>query len=241
MPFFGSHAGAAGQAVTGIPVDITFLDVDAINSSLTTFNHSVDLGNPGFDRLVTVGVGGLGSSSPITISSVTIAGVSATIHTQGNIAYAPGFGNAVVGGIASAVIPAATTGSQTVSVVYSAGLFDATCGAWQVLNANTTPLDAQTDTANALSAGPTLNCVADGGLIGHGSLQAQSPGPVTTWTADGVDPIEDYDQASANANRWRSGCRKTPTPLDATHQLTATAASGTNPGLTISGVSFQPG
>jgi hypothetical protein len=118
---------------------------DTANRTTYSFSN-VSIGTASSDRIVVLGISGV-SVSEGSVSSVTIGGTEATIHTQ------------VSNGqtcIASLVVPSGTT--ATIGVTYSAGRGNCTVYVWTIKQASSSsPLSVDSQTNSTSSTSITLD------------------------------------------------------------------------------------
>ncbi len=174
---------------------LTDQEVDA--TDLTTYTFSTkSFGTATSDRIVVVGIAARSSTGSITISSVTIGGVSATVRAS---AINAGSGTEFAS-IYTASVPTGVTGD--VVIVFSGGMQRCAVMIYRMVGASSAvPNDSQTDTTltgQVLSV--SMNCPANGVIIGAG-FSASGGTAASTWT--GI--TEDADAAlETAANNYTS-------------------------------------
>jgi len=144
--------------------------VDA--TDLTTYTFStIDIGTAGSNRHVIVGVVARNGTANRTISSATIAGVSASIAADGS-------GGNTEAGILIAAVPTGTTG--TISITFSAGQLRCGIAVWAAYD-----LTSATAFASLATSSTTLdiNTPADGIIV------AVSMGVSTTPVWSGITEV----------------------------------------------------
>lgn len=143
---------------------------DTANATTYTFS-SQNLGTADADRYIAVGIVARGTS-PVTVSSATIGGVSATISVQ-TTNTTPGYN---IAAIIIAAVPSGTTGD--IVVTFSAGVLRCGIAAYRLVGIDSiTPADTGTSVANAPTT--SLDIAANGVGIGMAMTQAST---TTTWT-----------------------------------------------------------
>jgi hypothetical protein len=175
---------------SGSSASITYTDKgeDSVNRTTYTFSTK-SLGSAAADRKIIVGVSAGGSSSGVTLNSVTVGGISATqivATTDGeNMAQ-----------IWVASVPTGATGN--VVLTFSTDKGRCGIGLWAMYGASSTATDTGFATANPSS--DTLNISAGGVAVGVYSL-SQSTDRTTTWT----NLTEDYDAVVESGGGTHSG------------------------------------
>lgn len=153
---------------------VSFLHTTVSTADTNAYTFSAeDLGAAASDRNIIVTIMSRSTTGGITISSVTIGGVSATITGQTNA----GAGPSNVGGIVIAEVPTGTSGD--IVVTFSASMLR--CGIGVYRATGLTSINASdSDSTNALAApSVSLDVPANGFVIG-GAATATST--TTTWT-----------------------------------------------------------
>lgn len=174
--------GAAGDWSPQLSVVAT----DDSSSNLDEYTFAgVDFGEAATNRLLIIAVAGGSTSTAIPLSSITIGGVSATIHVQSDQS-----GNTRNGhvGIASATVPTGTSG--TIVVTWNGGfggtMVDMAFALYRVTGLlSTTP----TDTVSDSGASPSLliDRASNGFIVGAASAAS---GTVVTWPSPMVSDIQ---------------------------------------------------
>lgn len=178
----------AGRAVT-----ITFTDSVADASDLTTYTFSGrSLGVAAPDRTIVVGAVGAGAAAR-TVSSVTVAGISATIQVQ------EGSATGATTCLATALVPTGTTGD--IVVTFSGGVVRAAIGIWRARDAN---VIVDTGTSTADPSTDTININAGGAVFGAAITNAASS---YSWT----NLTELYDQDIDGGTRGSFASEMFPT------------------------------
>lgn len=173
----------AGAAAAGGP-DLSVVSSGDNASNISTYIFSsVPFGAAASDRLLIVALGGGSSANGMTLDSVTIGGVSATIHVQDNNTGNTRNGHAA---IASALVTAGTSGDVVINWTGPSFMLDTAYALYRVTGlVSTTP----TDTATASGASPTMNIdrANQGFIIAAGSAQGAS---FNTWPSPMVTDID---------------------------------------------------
>lgn len=177
--FPGAVAGPSGPDLS-----VVSTGADATNTDIYTFS-SVTFGAAASDRLLIMALGGGSSSNGVTLGSVTIGGVSATIHAQANNTGNTRNGHAAV---VSALVPSGTSGDIVVTWIptFEAFMLDMAYALYRVTGlASATP----TDTATASGASPTMSIDRAnlGFIVAAGSAQGASS---NTWPSPMVTDID---------------------------------------------------
>lgn len=164
-----------GMLITGLnaatgTVDVVYRDVDGTNGATSSRTYTaMDLGTAASDRRIIVGVGSRAASA-ITVTSVTVQGISATQI----VAVANGNTNA---DIWLASVPTGTTGD--VVITFSASSARQGCAVWSMTGASS---GTAHDTGSSTAANPTdtINCPANGAIVGF-VFNGTNSG-TSTWT-----------------------------------------------------------
>lgn len=204
-----------------MPVSISYLQTPTSTTDASSYTFSAQsIGTAASDRYIAVAVAGRIAAASLTISSVTIGGVSATIvKQQSSTGAASGATATTCVGIAIAAVPTGTTGD--VVVTFSATSLRCICSMWRLSNTTSgTANGSQSSTATPPSAG--VGITTDGAAIGMVAA-GFTVTPTVSWT----NLTSQYD-ASTEALRVSS----------ASDALT-TAETRTITG-TFSGTVFEP-
>lgn len=151
---------------------LTYLQSTNSPSDLTTYTFSSqNLGTAASDRYIIVAVGARKSGATTSISSVTVAGITATqvIQQANNVT------NTNIAGIYIAAVPTGTTGN--VVVTFGAGMVRCAIDTYRATGINPTAFDALASIAGNPSV--ALDIPANGGAIGFGATAAATS---ATWT-----------------------------------------------------------
>lgn len=143
----GAVAGPAGPSLSVVSAG------DSANNAVEYTFSSVSFGAAATDRLLIIAVGGGSSAGPFVLESVTIGGISCTIHAQANNSGNTRNGHAAV---ASAAVPTGASGDVVVTWTDLGGdsMLDMAYALYRVTGLqSTTP----TDTATASGGSPTMN------------------------------------------------------------------------------------
>ncbi len=179
----------AGGAV--VDVTISYRTQSSSTSDLSTYTFStLDIGTAG-TRHVVVGVVSSGTSP--SISSVTVAGVSATAMielAESNLKI----------GLWIASVPTGTTGD--VVVTHTSSMLRCGVIVWAVYDiTSTTPTATASDSAPALSQSLTINA----GGVGIGLADGYQNGSTASWTWTGLTEDIDVDFADGANHDAMSG------------------------------------
>jgi hypothetical protein len=213
MPFAPSSAAPP-------PPSLEFR-VSAVDATdLTTYTFStVDIGVADSTRRVIVGVAGAAGAAR-TLSSATIGGVSATIHTN--------LSSADHSSLISVLVPTGTT--ATIVLTFSGGMISAGIGVYRLINETvSTPHATATDTT--LSAGvlsTTIDVPSNGALVAVCKGFAAISPPTYTWSG----ATERYDQTVESADS-HSGASETGLGSETGRTVSATL-TGLGPSGTLS-------
>lgn len=161
-------------------VTASFLQGASDASNLTTYTFATqNLGTAAGGRYIAVGIGARGTNSGLTISTVTIAGVSATETIQ--VTNSASSNN--VSGIYIAAVPTGTTGD--VVVTFSVGVLRCAIQMYRLVGIDSITA-SDTGTSTALDPTTSIDVPAGGVAIGAANC---SNATTATWT--GI--TEDYD------------------------------------------------
>lgn len=173
----------------GGPASVVYTDNGVSSGSVSSFTFSArNLGTASSDRKIIVATVGLGNSA--TLSSVTVAGVSATVSfTVANV------------GIAIVSVPTGATGDVVVN--WSAAENTVTIGVWAAYGlGSTTPTDTGSSVADPFT--DTLNVSAGGIAVGLAHIDATGgSAPTFTWT--GLAEVFDGAGSSPASGQAHSG------------------------------------
>lgn len=170
------------------PINLTYVAnaADTTNASSYTFS-SQSFGGEDARRFVLVGLNARAAGA-VTISSVTIGGVTATpLVTVTN----SGGGDSSITAIYGSLVPTGTTGS--VVVVASASLNRCNIGIWRLIANSMTPHATYSSTANNPSV--SMNVPANGFAIGR--AQSIGSSPTATW-AGLTESFDTVTEATGN-------------------------------------------
>jgi hypothetical protein len=173
-------------------VVITLVDDSADDTDLTTYSFaSQAFGAEAVDRVIILTIHARSTGS-ITISSVTISGVSATARAT---AINSGSGSDIAA-IYTAALPTGTIG--TVEVVFSGGAVRCGIGVYRMVGGSEVPANNYTDTT---LGGQTLSVSADvsanGAIVGAG-FGASAGTASTTWAGIAEDVDSGFAESSAS-------------------------------------------
>lgn len=230
MPItIGAFASQNDPAVSLILRNTT---VDAQNIGTSTFTTAaMNIGTASSTRRVLAYITGNSASNSRAVNSVTIGGISATIHTQATSSSS----GSTLTCIASATVPTGTT--AVIEVTYNGTMSHVSANVTSLNNLNsTTPTYANSTTGTTgLSLSLTdVDWEGDGFVVG---LVCLGLTPTVTWSGT-VSLVEYIDTTIFGGNRRLSIADWFPT-TGGTNQ-TATASWGSNPSRSaMSVVSFR--
>lgn len=162
-------------------MDISYLQTDTSTSDLTTYTFSSqNLGTADAGRYIVVCVSARNTAGSLTVSSVSVGGVSASSITQ----ITNSGSNHNVAAIAICAVPSGTTGD--IVVTFAAGALRCVVNAYRLVDIDSaTPSDTVTSIANDPTG--ALDVPAGGAAIGVSN--SGTGATATSWT--GI--TEDYD------------------------------------------------
>lgn len=162
---------------SGGPVAIVFANSYPDTTDQTTYTFSsAAIGTASADRIVIVVIGSRANSAR-SISSVTIAGIAATVIATANNTG----GGADIVAIYAAAVPSGTTGN--VVITFSGTMLRCGIGTYAMTGASSvTPYDTATAVPSGSSASiNTIDSPANGAILGA-SLAGSSGTASVTWT-----------------------------------------------------------
>ncbi len=171
----------------------TFITSTSQGACTTCTFTSVNIGTAASDRIVVAGLSARVGGVTEAITSVTIAGVTATAIAQCKDSVT----NSTISSLHGALVTAGTTGN--IVIVYTVGTVDVDLGVWTLNNTGgvVTPFSTMTNCVNANPMAGTLTSNPGGaaiGMIGTGGAIA------FTWSGlvkdFGVNPSNAYSGAS---------------------------------------------
>lgn len=189
---------------------------DAANSSTYTF-ASQNFGATDAARRIVVCVNGRAGSAGSTISSVTIGGVSATIHVQAN----NGASASCTSCIASALVPSGASGS--IVVTFSATMLRANVAAYRSVGYEAAASSTTTFTGASLPVSASLNVLAGGVALGTAINGGNDLGWVWTGLDEDSDGVVEF--LSYTTAHKSFGTAQTPLAISVTN----TGASNFDP------------
>lgn len=214
----------AFMAGGGGPVTISLTDhaVDSSDSATYTFTSRA-IGTASSGRKIVVGIARNSGGAAGAVSSVTIGGISATKITGVN------YVSESSAELWQADVPTGTT--ATIVVVWANSGLRMGIGVWALTNAAASAHDAQTASNGAPGMSVSINCPANGAVLG-----CASNGGASTWTWTGI--AEQYDEGTEGGVRYQSGASS----AFATQQtgLSVTASDGSGGSVTMAVCSFGP-
>ena len=185
MPMYSSY--------NKVPPSANYLDTANSTAGGTAFTfEDMDLGTAGSTRNIVVGFSGQGGSGFAQPSSITVAGVTATI----DIGFAIGAEHEL--GLAHAEVPSGTSGDVVVTWPQAASL---RCGV-QIFNffgMSTTLSDSASDGANVCSA--NIDVPAGGFAFGYCYAYNNGGSGTIAWTGlteDNEAAVGNYEQGAAH-------------------------------------------
>ncbi len=205
---FGARRAAGATAITR-----TYITSAASASDLTTYTFAGIVATAGATRKCVAVITARGATATTTLSTCTIAGVSATCTTL------YGAGNSQVS-IAVADVPTGSTGD--VVVTFSAGMARAAVALYDMFGASSsTPTATGNDATDAYTY--SLTCTA-GSVVFAGATDAETSSFTWTNLTENVDSTANYDSqtysmASAEFATSQSG-------LTLTGDIAATISGG---------------
>ena len=208
MTFRGTQLMGFGAGGTGGPASLAFTDNSVTGSGQNPTFSSQSLGTASGDRYIVVGV--TGEAGTTTVSSLTVAGVSATnvIVKQQSFTTAE---------IWIAAVPTGTTGDIVVN--WGASQDCTGIGVWAMYSANTTAHDTAFDNSSSTVFSDTLTIPANGVAFACCSKN-------NTSTATWANLTEDYDENRVAGRPHSGASTSSTTTISPTISCTWTA-SGT--------------
>lgn len=213
---YGSGPGMFNLAdVAEVLPPLTFRGAFVDNSNLTTYTFSnVFLGRPFPGRRIFVAVCGYDNTQDRRFSSLTIGGVSATLHVSvGNE------GQWIPTGIYSALVPDGIAGD--IVVTFNAGLPNCNIAVWEahgLKNSSPTATDSQ---QNGVTQTLSLNTPDNGIVIGY--VAWTIPGSTASWS--GATEVFDEltgENSDAGIPIRHTGAHAVGVAAATPHSLTAT-------------------
>lgn len=209
-----------GGRIAAPPPSLTFLQATADPTPATTFTFAgQNFGAADPTRRIIVVAHAIDSITAFTFTSITIGGIAATIHVDGgssasNIA------------IASALVPAGTSGSIVVNL--SGGTPDrCAIAVYRAINETSASPHAtllDTSISSGVFSG-TINIPADGWVIAG----TQPSGGVSHTGAAWSGVTEQYDNAHASSTFRYSGGFASALAAQANRPISSTESAGTLP------------
>lgn len=231
--FYGSLIGF-GVGAQGGALTLTPQSSAQSASDLTAYTFATQgIGTASSDRIVIVAVNGVNVSSGTSLSSATIAGVSATILVQ-RTNNAAGVDN--ITAVIAAAVPTGTTGD--VVLTFSTGQLKAAISTYSMTGGSITPHSTYTNT-NGTDAVPdiTINVPVGGG---HVCVVMWFNGVGATTCTWGGTGITEYSDLSLEAGELHSSAYGNFAGGASSLNVTATISSGTITRQSMCGVSFSP-
>lgn len=187
--------------------EFAFLQTHEDTSNSSVYTHSnQNLGTADADRYIIVAAHAKKAGDPTTVSSITVAGVTATLVVQANSG-----ANATSAALAIAAVPTGTSGD--VVVTYGAQQVRSEIGMWRAVGIDSaTPNDTQSDTT---TSGPSVTLDVPIGF----AIGAASNGYADAW-GSWTGLTEDYQDPSAEGNASWGAASDTFASADASHTVT---------------------
>lgn len=189
------------RAVVGSAPAVTKTLLALASSTASTASYtfsSYGLSTATADRLVVIGIMG-GAADVETVSSVTIAGISATLVANNGQGSAGATASTC---LAYALVPSGTTG--TIVVNWTAGMSRCAIRGWSLYNVqNTTPVDSEAP-ASADPVNFSLNTLSRGVALGVGYLRIAGTAIWTGLTED-FDSVFDTNRQITGASELTTG------------------------------------
>lgn len=214
----------------GTPISNTFLQTSTPNTStLTTFSFtSQNFGTADSTRRLICAVHALGVGGS-AISSATIGGISATIHTQTFL------GTPDMVGIISALVPTGTSG--TVSITFNGNMSACGIALWRQINESVaSTFDAKSNGGAGGSTSVSMNIPSGGSLYAAATGGSLSGTATFTWSG-GTGVSEQYDSVLKTQDS-RSGASGTGLSSATGQTVQATMTSGSSPSLGVSSITW---
>lgn len=219
----------AQKLMDGLIATYAYCSSTSTNSAATTYTFSsLSLGTAATSRKIMVFAAGANNAS-LSISSVTVAGVSASELLSGSFGASP-----ITGGVWIADVPTGTTGD--VVVTWSASQDQCGVGVYALYNvSSSTPYDTDSFSGGATSGATSVTVNYSGGFfLGFVANQNNS---VTGYSWTNV--TEDFDISIAGgAGRYMSGASSVASGSGSV-TMTATAAGATTQSTIMFGLSFN--
>ncbi len=208
------------------PASVTNVAHDTQNTALTTYTFSsLSLGAADATRRIVVAIAGQRLGSPAAVSSVTIAGISASLVASRQT----GNGNDHTVEIWSAAVPTGASGN--VVVTFNTGHLRCSVSVFRLLDAAATAHATSSATNSSAAVSASIDIPAGGVAI----AAAYNNGNTTyTWT----NLTERTDQGGSGVNTFSTACDDFAA-AQAALSITATQASN-NPPQALVIASFAP-
>lgn len=205
-------------------IDLTFTDSDSSTTNATEYTFSAQsLGTADAERQIIVGAWG-SSGAGVSVSSLTIGGVSASLIIAQNGATNP------IAELWIADVPTGTTGD--VVVTFNDGKLRAGIGVWRLIGGTVGDSDKDTTTSTATMTA-TVNVEQDGAVVGFVGGVTDDATAITWGGA-----TEDFDTLTESVG-VHSGAHEDELSADATYDVTATQA-GDSINLALVACSIDP-
>lgn len=213
------------------PISNAFLQVASViagtgtNKSFTSQNF----GTADATRRIICAVNWRKDVAGSVLSSVTIGGVSATIHTQTD-GVVTRQGTALV----SALVPTGTSGNVD-CVWASSGSRTSVVALWRQINESVaSPFASNTATASSLTVSTTINIPSGGSLYTTATTSTTATNPTFVWTG----ATERYDSIAIGTDTGASGASETGMTVETGRSIQAVASAGSSPLSALSVVSW---
>lgn len=182
---------------------------------------SIDLGDDTKTRIIVVGWNSLDTAAN-SVSSATIAGISATVVANAN---GSGGGTVPCSGIFYAVVPAGTGATGTIAITLADTAFRSHIGVWAIYGYTTAaPYYNNTSTTDPLSVTTTPTADSVGVAV---CCNYNGAGATFSWT----NLTENYDANGENTNEQYSGASAQSLAASSTNFVGDASASAAASGV----------
>ena len=222
LPGLCSVGGMVAGPVV-IPPVVSYIGVTHNTTNTSSYSlASVAIGTAAADRIVFVLVTwASGNATPVTISSATIGGISATVHAQVTTVATDAIGSAIL----SAAVPTGTTATIAITLSGSGGSIDVGVLAVTGLSSQT-PHASATATTSAGACSNSVNVPEGGFVLACANFNDELSG--VTW----VGSTERYDETNTDGVAERvTGASEASLAVQTGRTVSATSANtGSNVG-----------
>lgn len=222
---------ASGRFGAATPISNSFLQLSAsiTGTSTTKSFTSQNTGTADVTRRIICAVNWRKDAAASVLTSVTIGGIAATIHTQ--VTTTPTRQGTA---IASALVPTGTTATVDV-VIAGTGSRTMYVALWRQINeSSSSPNDSNTVTASSLTVSSTINIPTNGSLYSTTTLSVTTGNPTFVWTG----ATEQYDSLTIGTDTGGGGASETGMTLEASRAIQAVGSAGSSPLNALSTVSW---